>query len=300
MNNTAATATNVLDPNLKNEVRFINNRLVLCDSTSYLQNQGKTGAVNVVAEYSSRQTAGTLGGILSGTQPIQMTLADIPSKRVLGNSYSNVNNSLIGGQPPQGDPYQSIAQASSEGASAALDNRNAHRKKILSQVEPQQMISPITGELIADYGTWAEDLANQRNGAVKEDEGPEEPEDPIMAKLKAQLAGRGAKGVIGLGRLFKIMDDDGSNSLSFAEFKKAMRECGMALSDTELVLLFKRFGKTIVFLGSIVCLMSPVSSDRMNTGLISYNDFLNTITVSSFLLPHSAALLILPPLHRDP
>jgi hypothetical protein len=40
------------------------------------------------------------------------------------------------------------------------------------------------------------------------------------------------------------MDDDGSNTLSFPEFKKAMREVGMtSLSDTEIVMLFKRFGE---------------------------------------------------------
>jgi hypothetical protein len=40
------------------------------------------------------------------------------------------------------------------------------------------------------------------------------------------------------------MDDDGSRSLSFPEFKKAMREVGLTgTSDTEIVMLFKRFGE---------------------------------------------------------
>lgn len=64
-----------------------------------------------------------------------------------------------------------------------------------------------------------------------------------MYKLKQQLSMRGAKGILGLGRLFRIMDDDKSNSLCFNEFKKAMKEFGMALNDTELILLYKRFGK---------------------------------------------------------
>jgi hypothetical protein len=46
-------------------------------------------------------------------------------------------------------------------------------------------------------------LLAKRNHQHVEEESPVE-EDPIMAKLKAQLAGRGAKGVIGLGKLFKV------------------------------------------------------------------------------------------------
>lgn len=56
------------------------------------------------------------------------------------------------------------------------------------------------------------------------------------------MALRGAKGVFGLRRLFRIMDDDNSNSLSFSEFKKAMLEMAMNLSESELRKLFKRFG----------------------------------------------------------
>ena len=36
---------------------------------------------------------------------------------------------------------------------------------------------------------------------------------------------------MGLSRKFRIMDDDGSGALSVAEFKKAMRECSLELSD---------------------------------------------------------------------
>eukprot|EP01034_Spumella_vulgaris_P024624 gene24624-30992_t len=208
---------------------------------------------------------GTMSNILASGAPRKAGESGDPSefhfpgKRPMSNAHMNFNG-LIGGQAPEGDPYKSTAQSSFEGSSAALDNKPANCKKMLSEVDPQQMISPITGELIANYGTWAEDLIAKRNNQhVEEEEAVEE--DPIMAKLKSQLAGRGAKGVVGLGRLFKIMDDDGSNSLNFPEFKKAMRECGMTLSDTEIVMLFKRF-------------------DRSGTGYVQYNDFLNTITGS--------------------
>lgn len=68
-------------------------------------------------------------------------------------------------------------------------------------------------------------------------------------------------GIIGLARLFKIMDDDGSNTLSFLEFKKAMKECAMNLTEAEIIILFKRF-------------------DMKNNGVIAYDDFLRVITGS--------------------
>ena len=63
----------------------------------------------------------------------------------------------------------------------------------------------------------------------------------IVAALKAQLAKRGARGISGISRKFKIMDDDDSKSLSKDEFTKAMRECDIGLTGTELNILFNYF-----------------------------------------------------------
>ena len=199
-------------------------------------------------DYGNLHTSGVVGNLLN-TQKLA-ELSPNPSefttgKKIIGTKYANFN--IIGGQPPSGDPYATTAQNFNEGVCAALDEKPANRKKILMTVDPKQMISPITGELLADYGTWATDLERKRQqqeeDAAADAAGPAVDEDPLMTKLKEQLAGRGAKGIIGLARVFKIMDDDGSNTLSFQEFKKAMKECGMVLTDAELIMLFKRFGK---------------------------------------------------------
>ena len=69
----------------------------------------------------------------------------------------------------------------------------------------------------------------------------------LITKLKTELKSRGAHGIHGLGRKFKIMDDDGSKSLSMAEFKKAMNECNLKdLNDSDLRTLFNHFDKTIL------------------------------------------------------
>jgi hypothetical protein len=53
----------------------------------------------------------------------------------------------------------------------------------------------------------------------------------ILAAFKEQLASRGARGIVGLSRKFRIMDDDGSGALSITEFKKAVRECSLELTE---------------------------------------------------------------------
>ena len=64
-----------------------------------------------------------------------------------------------------------------------------------------------------------------------------------LERLREQLAQRGARGIIGVGRKFRIMDDSGNGSLSMSEFKKAMQECALTLKDDELSQLFKHFDK---------------------------------------------------------
>jgi Ca2+-binding EF-hand superfamily protein len=46
--------------------------------------------------------------------------------------------------------------------------------------------------------------------------------EQLASALKTKLAGRGAKGLIGLQRQFKIMDDDNSHNLNKSEFNKAI------------------------------------------------------------------------------
>ena len=68
------------------------------------------------------------------------------------------------------------------------------------------------------------------------------PADPLMAKVKAAFASRGAKGIMGLGKLFRMMDEDGSNTLTFPVFSKAMSHMSLNLTEPEMVRLFKKFG----------------------------------------------------------
>ncbi|KAH8077630.1 serine/threonine kinase [Aureococcus anophagefferens] len=62
--------------------------------------------------------------------------------------------------------------------------------------------------------------------------------------LRTQLAAHGARGIVGLARKFRIVDDDGSKSINSLEFHKALKELGMAsLTDSEQRLLFDHFDR---------------------------------------------------------
>lgn len=86
----------------------------------------------------------------------------------------------------------------------------------------------------------------------------EAPEDTLLEQFRTKLKGRGARGLIGLARQFKIIDDDGSGSLDFAEFKKALKDFRLEISEDQARQLFTAF-------------------DPDRSGTIDYEEFLHRI-----------------------
>lgn len=80
----------------------------------------------------------------------------------------------------------------------------------------------------------------------------------LIDLLRKKLFARGAKGIIGLGRTFRNMDDNHSQSLDKYEFSKGMDDTGMGFSSGEIGTLFDMF-------------------DLDHDGLIQYDEFLSTI-----------------------
>ena len=69
---------------------------------------------------------------------------------------------------------------------------------------------------------------------------------------------RGARGILGLKRIFKIMDDDGSGSLDRQEFMKGLKDYRIQISPIEADKLYGLF-------------------DINNDGVISYDEFLRGV-----------------------
>jgi Ca2+-binding EF-hand superfamily protein len=83
------------------------------------------------------------------------------------------------------------------------------------------------------------------------------PED-LVERLRTKLASRGARGIIGLGKQFRIMDDNNSRSLDLYEFTKAMKDYMLGFSDNEIKTLYNYF-----------------DSDR--SGSVDYDEFLRSL-----------------------
>ncbi|XP_058614224.1 calcyphosine-like b isoform X4 [Onychostoma macrolepis] len=82
-------------------------------------------------------------------------------------------------------------------------------------------------------------------------------EDPIE-RLRLQCLARGSAGIKGLGRTFRIMDDDNSRTLDMKEFLKGLSDYGVLIEKEEAMKLFQQF-------------------DRDGSGLIDFDEFLITL-----------------------
>jgi len=80
----------------------------------------------------------------------------------------------------------------------------------------------------------------------------------LIERFRKALKGRGANGIIGLSRQFKIADDNGSGTLDFNEFKKAVHDFGLTLDPQDVQGLFK-------------------SMDIDGSGAIDFNEFLRVV-----------------------
>lgn len=63
----------------------------------------------------------------------------------------------------------------------------------------------------------------------------------MVERLRTKLASRGARGIIGLGKQFRIMDDNNSRSLDLYEFTKAVKDYMLGFSDGEIKTLYNYF-----------------------------------------------------------
>ena len=83
-------------------------------------------------------------------------------------------------------------------------------------------------------------------------------EAQLMDRFREKLAKRGNRGIMGLGRSFKIADDDRSGNLGMEEFQKAIHDFRVGLQPAQSAKLFKVF-------------------DRDGSGTIDYDEFLRGV-----------------------
>lgn len=82
--------------------------------------------------------------------------------------------------------------------------------------------------------------------------------EPALNLFKKKLAVRGARGILGLHRLFQIMDDCQSGKIDSEEFSRVIREYKIGIELSDIQEIFKGF-------------------DKDHSGQIHYEEFLNAI-----------------------
>ncbi|KAK3090470.1 hypothetical protein FSP39_012128 [Pinctada imbricata] len=89
--------------------------------------------------------------------------------------------------------------------------------------------------------------------------------DPVE-RLRLQCLSRGASGIKGLGRSFRIMDDDSDRSLSISEFKKGLHDYGVDVEGNVAQEIFSRIDKDgsgqLSFDEFLMALRPPMNKNR--------------------------------------
>eukprot|EP01038_Epipyxis_sp_PR26KG_P014278 gene14278-19155_t len=97
--------------------------------------------------------------------------------------------------------------------------------------------------------------------------------DHLVEIFSQSLKDHGASGIIGLGRKFKIADDNSSGTLDIAEFTKVVKEHAFDWSPAQIKLLFEKFDKDgggITYDEFLVTLRGELNERRRQLVLLAF------------------------------
>ncbi len=121
----------------------------------------------------------------------------------------------------------------------------------------------LNGNGILDYKEFAaafcgKEPPSSRPPVQQQPVAPQDDPREMLRLFRDKVKARGARGIVGLQRIFKIMDDDGSKTLSEPEFIKAVRDFRVGIAEESVPVLFDAF-------------------DTNHDGTINYDEFLYAI-----------------------
>lgn len=132
------------------------------------------------------------------------------------------------------------------------------------QVSPQKGIK-IRGQdknfhKVAPYGTTRDPInyATSNNPLLDKRSEGKSMFQQILNGMRRKIIARGIRGIMGVRRAFFFIDENGSKTIEFNEFKKIFNQSKYKFSDKDIETIFQKF-------------------DRDNSGAIDYNEFMDTL-----------------------
>jgi len=119
----------------------------------------------------------------------------------------------------------------------------------------------------------------------------------LMANLRVTVAQHGARGIHGLSRKFKIIDDDGSGNINFTEFTKFINEHAMHWTLAQVKAVFDYFDTDksggISFNEFLIALRGEINDRRKQMILLAFevldNDKSGTIQLNDIMAKYDAS-----------
>ena len=240
----------------------------LPQATQYIMNSSTEGSD---ADGSSFDVIVPLGAILNDSFSSQSSASSlISSLNTLGLSSSTVvipgiifAENVSNAKKRVGDMCSLFAQSASSLLHlkhGELFSTSSFSSEVNSPTLDQTMSSPVRGGSSTNLSTNNTSLLNGSTTTSMMPSSNEEEFVPqttasLLTNLRESLKTHGARGIVGLSRKFKIIDDSGNQQLEFDEFEKAMKEHTMDWTSDQTREVFEHF-------------------DEDGSGAISYDEFL--------------------------
>lgn len=118
--------------------------------------------------------------------------------------------------------------------------------------------NPVTTKKVAERMDKAPKRSEYEKDMTKAEYLKQDDVTTLLEKIRSKLAARGVRGICSIGRNFRIVDDNNSQTLDYEEFCKACKDFRFDLNAEEMKKVFLAF-------------------DRTGDGLIDYDEYLRTI-----------------------
>ncbi|KAL4465956.1 hypothetical protein ABPG74_004193 [Tetrahymena malaccensis] len=170
-----------------------------------------------------------------------------------GNTSNlNLQKSAVQSQPagnPSWPGYNWRPQSSHGQSNPVVEEQDERVKRAGRNVQPQgqQQQSETQSVQQSQYSQYSQ---QQNYSQLNSEE--------LFQTFRKKLTSRGTRGILSLGRLYRIIDDDGNRSISFNEFSKVCKDLRVGLNEQQVAQLFKLF-------------------DRDGSGSIDYDEFVRAV-----------------------